>query len=83
MRLARIHRTAQLPPFANAERLRMITRLHDPFPFSHRSSCTRFATGLAAASLQPADPEEIASLRQKAERGNAVAQYNLGLIGPR
>ncbi|MBX3751794.1 MAG: sel1 repeat family protein, partial [Opitutaceae bacterium] len=33
----------------------------------------------AAAALMAADSPEIVSLRTKAERGNAIAQYNLGL----
>ena len=34
---------------------------------------------LGFVRLTAAEPEEIASLRLKAERGNALAQYNLGL----
>lgn len=34
---------------------------------------------LSAATLLRADPGELASLRTKAEKGNAIAQYNLGL----
>src|ERR1019366_715365 len=34
---------------------------------------------LGFVRLTAAEPEEIASLRLKTERGNALAQYNLGL----
>lgn len=46
--------------------------------------CTAWATPLFALSLGAAlaatSPDELAALRAKAERGNAIAQYNLGLI---
>ena len=34
---------------------------------------------VATSRLLAAEPPEIVSLRAKAEKGNAIAQYNLGL----
>ncbi len=41
--------------------------------------CLLLAVALSATAVLSAEPAEIASLRTKAEKGNAIAQYNLGL----
>ena len=47
--------------------------------FLHLRLCLFLTVALSATAGLPAEPAEIASLRTKAEKGNAVAQYNLGL----
>jgi TPR repeat protein len=54
------------------------------YPMSHSKLRRRVFSlpligSLLAISLVAADSSEITSLRAKAERGNAIAQYNLGL----
>ncbi|MBI5381571.1 MAG: LysM peptidoglycan-binding domain-containing protein [Opitutae bacterium] len=44
----------------------------------HLRHVLAFSAGFAALAFA-ADPTELAALRAKAEKGNAVAQYNLGL----
>jgi len=48
-------------------------------PLRHRALVLALSCGLLGGPLVAADSPEIISLRTKAERGNAIAQYNLGL----
>ena len=47
--------------------------------FLHARTALLLLLTVAFSRLVAAEPAEIASLRAKAERGNAIAQYNLGL----